>query len=379
MSRWLVVALVAIVHTASAAPPLRDITQLSVGQGHVCAVNATSGVVCWGDNAAGQVGADRQGTSRPTSVDRPHLVGGLPTVRSVAAGAQHTCAITSDDRVWCWGSAGGDLKVGVGGTSGSIELKGAGLGTPVDVPLGPGKPRALAVGFREACVAYADEVRCWTHFQAIPIGAKAIAAPKLEITKLAGATSLALGHGKICATTAKSLVCWRKGIAPSPAAFGDAFVPVSISLGEMYACVRSLSGEARCWFSLIDDFWTRAPDKQITWPGKRATKAIVAGDSPICTVDVAGSVDCFLSDEQGLPDQAIPKSWATTKLQAHPIKSIGVAIDVGIGRGRDAFGYGFGCALRADRTVACWGDNEHGQLGRGTTKRDKAAAPVLAP
>lgn len=375
--RALVLLLVA--GTAHADPPLRDITQLSVGEGHVCAVTASNTVVCWGDNAAGQVGVDLAGKAMPTSVLRPHVVGGLPKVRSVTAGAQHTCAITVDDRVWCWGSAGGDLKVGVGSTSGSIELRGAGLGTPVEMPLGQGKPRALGLGHREACAAYADEVRCWTHFQAIPIGATTITAPKLTTTKLAGALSLELGHGKICATTAKALQCWRSGIAPSPAAFGDAFNPISISLGELYACGRSISGEARCWFSLIDDFWTRAPDKKITWPGKRATKAIVAGDSPICTVDVAGQVDCFLSDEQGLPDQAVPKSWATTKLQSHLIKGVGVAIDVGIGRGRDAFGYGFGCALRGDRTVVCWGDNEHGQLGRGPSKPDKVAAPVLAP
>lgn len=376
--RWIALTLLVSTHAARADPKrLSDITQLSVGQGHVCAVTTTNEVLCWGDNAAGQVGVDTAGKSMPTTVSRAHVVGGLPKIRKVAAGSQHTCAIAIDDRVWCWGSAGGDLKVGPGGASGSVELKGPGLGTPVEVPLGDGKANTVAVGHRHACVGFAGDVRCWSTFQAIPIGAKTITAPKVTITKLAGATSLAMGHGKFCATTPKNLQCWRDGLAPSPAA--SSILPVAISMGEMYACFRSTGGEARCWYSLIDDFWKRAPDKVIRWPGKRVTKAIAVGDSPVCTADVTGAVDCFLSDEQGLPDQAVEASWATTKLEAHPIKGAGNAIDVGVGKGRDAFGYGFGCALRGDRTVVCWGDNEHGQLGRGTTKRDKTAAPVLAP
>jgi len=378
MGRWIAVAFVFLSHAAHGEPPLRDITQLSVGQGHVCGLTANSTVVCWGDNAAGQVGIDTTGKAMPTSVTRPHVVGGLPKIKTVVAGSQHTCAIANDDRVWCWGSAGGDLKVGVGGTSGSIELAGVGLGTPVEMPLGDGTVRAIVVGNRHACAALATEVRCWPTLGTIPIGAKSITAPKLAITRLAGATSLAMGHGKFCATTKTKLLCWRDGIAPAQANLPRGEIPVEVSLGEMYACVRSAAGEARCWRSLIDDFWKRTPEKLIRWTGKRATKAIVAGDSPICTADVTGAVDCFLSDEQGLPDQAASASWATTALEAHPIKGVGNAIDVGIGRGRDAFGYGFGCALRGDLTVACWGDNEHGQLGRGTTTRDKKAAAVLA-
>jgi len=377
MGRWLALALLLAASPAAADPtPLRDIAQLSVGEGHVCGVTTNGAVVCWGDNAAGQAGIDQSGKSMPTEVTRPHVVGGLPTMRSVTAGSQHTCAISKADRVWCWGSAGGDLKISEGGTSGSIELKGAGLGTPVEMPLGDGKATALALHHRHACAAFETDVRCWQTLGAIPIGAKTIAKPKLAIAQLAGATALAMGHGKTCAITPKNLYCWREGLAPSAVAVRGA---VSISMGEMYACVRSVTGDARCWFSLIDDFWKRPHDKVIQWPGRRKLKAIAAGESPICTVDITGGVDCFLSDEQGLPDQAVEASWATTKLEAHPIKGVGNAIDVGLGKGRDAFGYGFGCALRGDRTVVCWGDNEHGQLGRGTTKRDKTAAPVLAP
>lgn len=42
-----------------------------------------------------------------------------------------------------------------------------------------------------------------------------------------------------------------------------------------------------------------------------------------------------------------------------------------------AVGDGHGCALRRDGTVACWGKNDHGQLGNGSTNDAAAAVAVV--
>ena len=42
-----------------------------------------------------------------------------------------------------------------------------------------------------------------------------------------------------------------------------------------------------------------------------------------------------------------------------------------------ALGDGHGCALVRDGSVACWGKNDHGQLGNGTTGDAAAAVPVV--
>src|SRR5207302_10211222 len=42
-----------------------------------------------------------------------------------------------------------------------------------------------------------------------------------------------------------------------------------------------------------------------------------------------------------------------------------------------ALGDAHGCALRTDGTAACWGKNDHGQLGNGTTGDAAAATAVL--
>lgn len=370
-------------------PFLCDVVQLSVGATHACALTASHDVVCWGDNAAGQLGIDRDGRAVGPNLARPHVVGGLPSVVRIAAGAMHTCAIDRNGGVLCWGSAGGDLVVTQGGVAGSIELKGSTLGTPVKMPLGLGDAQLVALANKgdAACVAFSDEVRCWRTARTIPINATkatAIDPPVMITTKLAGVSALALGHGKVCAIARGQLSCWRGNAAPTPAARvrGDATVPSRIAIGEMYACVSSATGELRCWWSVIDDFWKKPPNRDVRWPRKPPTVAVVVGDSPICTADRDGRVDCFLADEGGLPDQAAARSWATKEVGPYPIAGIDGAVDVGLGSGRDVMGYGFGCALRGTADpggaqVFCWGDNESGQLGTGDYESSRVAVRVV--
>ena len=372
------------------SPFLGNVIQLSVGSSHVCAVTAGYEVVCWGDNAAGELGVGENRKSAAASLSRPHVVGGLPPVSSVAAGVMHTCAIDREGAVWCWGSAGGDRVETKGGAAGSIELHGAALGTPVKMPLGAGAAHLVALAGKGsmACAAFEDEVRCWSTFGTIPIDATTIETPQFFVTRLAGVSAIALGHGKVCAIANGQVSCWRDGLAPTPAARarGDTSKPSVISIGEMYACVGSTTGELRCWWSLIDDFWKKPPNRDVRWKDKSPTHAVAVGDSPICTAAEDGHVVCFLADEGGLPDLAVAQSWATKKLGPHPIAGIDHAIDVGLGLGRNVMGYGFGCALRASpdaegARVFCWGDNESGQLGRGTLESSRVAVRVvgLAP
>ena len=368
------------------SPFLRDVLELSVGSAHVCALTTKHEVVCWGDNAAGQLGIGRDGRAAPSNLARPHVVGGLPPIAHVAAGTMHTCAIDREGAVLCWGSAGGDLVETRGGAAGSIELHGRALGTAVRIPLGAGAARVVALSNKGdvACVAFADDVRCWHTFRTIPIDATTIEQPNLSIFPIAGASALAMGHGAICAVARDQVSCWRedgtpRSVARSP---GDRGVPARVSIGEMYACVASTTGELRCWWSLIGDFWKKPPNRDVRWPQKPATRAVAVGDSPICTADRDGRVDCFLADEVGLTDQAAARSWATTKLEPHAIDGIDGAVDLGVGSGRDVMGYGFGCALRgvpdaSGAQVLCWGDNESGQLGHGDRESSLTAVRVV--
>ena len=85
-----------------AAAILPDIVVVTAGLSHTCALNTAGSVLCWGDNTYGQLGNGTRtlGTSNPY----PRSVSGLTDAKAVAAGDTHTCALTTDGWVMCWGS-----------------------------------------------------------------------------------------------------------------------------------------------------------------------------------------------------------------------------------------------------------------------------------
>lgn len=78
---------------------------------HVCAVatdssGANGRVYCWGENNAGQLGNNSTtDVKAPTAVTTSGVLSGK-TMVDVVAGIQHTCALTSEGKVSCWGENG---------------------------------------------------------------------------------------------------------------------------------------------------------------------------------------------------------------------------------------------------------------------------------
>ena len=80
---------------------------LAAGDYHTCAVLNDDTVKCWGLNDYGQLGygdtnyrgdANEMGDNLPT-VD----LGSGKSIKSLVAGFVHTCAVLNDDTVKCWG------------------------------------------------------------------------------------------------------------------------------------------------------------------------------------------------------------------------------------------------------------------------------------
>ncbi|HMA38603.1 MAG TPA: hypothetical protein VKP10_00910 [Gemmatimonadales bacterium] len=87
------------VYPTRAALPVQAVV-LSAGGAHTCALVTGGDVWCWGSNAHGQLG---RGTTGGTSSVPAQVSGGLKFV-SISAGSAHTCGVTTDGSLYCWGN-----------------------------------------------------------------------------------------------------------------------------------------------------------------------------------------------------------------------------------------------------------------------------------
>ena len=85
------------------------LVSLTAGGEHTCGLTATGAAYCWGSNSKGQLGNGAIGGTN--SVAAP-VTGGLTFV-SLSAGGSHTCGVTPDGAIYCWGAnASGQLGDG---------------------------------------------------------------------------------------------------------------------------------------------------------------------------------------------------------------------------------------------------------------------------
>ncbi|BCJ47303.1 hypothetical protein GCM10010168_71080 [Actinoplanes ianthinogenes] len=124
-------------------------TQLDTNGGHSCGLTASGTAYCWGDNASGQLGVgDTTNRLAPAPVAMPAGV----RFTAVKAGGYHTCGLTGDGEIYCWGA---------GGAIGSGDMASRSTPFPVAAPAGVTFTQ-LTVGWRHTC-ALGDDRRgyCW--------------------------------------------------------------------------------------------------------------------------------------------------------------------------------------------------------------------------
>src|SRR5690606_279339 len=81
---------------------------VSAGGSHTCGITMDDVLKCWGENNRGQVG-DGTYSDRET----PVVIDSGVSYSSVSAGLEHTCAITTAGVLKCWGS-NWEYQLGIG-------------------------------------------------------------------------------------------------------------------------------------------------------------------------------------------------------------------------------------------------------------------------
>jgi alpha-tubulin suppressor-like RCC1 family protein len=228
---------------------------VSAGGVHSCGVTRDGAVRCWGANDQGQLG---DGTRESRTVPTPVRLDGVAVTR-VAAGGQHTCAIGDDGRVRCWG----------GNRDG--QLGDVGLGdsrtTPVAVPL-PASAIAISAGLAHSCALTVDgAVWCWGRNDSGQTGAGSPTARSGPTrVRVAGATlrQLASGAAHNCALDAGGGAwCWGRNTRgavgdgsttnrPAPIRVRLPSSAVAVAAGTAHSCATLADGRTFCWGDNLD-------------------------------------------------------------------------------------------------------------------------------
>ncbi|MCH9720385.1 MAG: hypothetical protein K0U60_11015, partial [Actinomycetia bacterium] len=143
---------------------LTDVASVSAGWEHTCAVTTGNTVYCWGYNNKGQLGNNSATQSNvPVKVSNSEDGGFVNgSVRSVSAGYDHTCAVTTENTVYCWGSnSKGQLGNGLSGSANN-SLVPVAVRNSEDGGFVNGSVRSVSAGsFHTCAVTNENTVYCW--------------------------------------------------------------------------------------------------------------------------------------------------------------------------------------------------------------------------
>ena len=342
-------------HHASA-----QVSQISGGRDHTCAVTESGGAKCWGQNASGELGNGAYSLRNLTPTD---VFGLTSYVQMIAAGSGHTCALNTSGGVKCWGNnAWGQL-----GNNSPVDSS----NKPVDVlGLASGVASIAANDYFTCAVMQSGGVKCWGNNRSGQLGdASNVYASRIPVDVKglsARVVAVALGGNHTCAlTSGGGIKCWgdnfsgqlgshvRSSLTPIDV-IGATTGMSGVSAGVEHTCAVTSGGSVKCWGwngvgqAGSDNRGSSFVFVPINVNGlSEATISVAAGGDHTCALSVRGSVACWGYIYQ--VGEATSAPISVTGL-SNGIRSI-------------AAGYNHNCAVTESGEAKCWGFNSYGVVG----------------
>ena len=317
---------------------------------HSCALKS-GGVLCWGVNAAGQLG--NPAVNKPCGADATpcsrtpvQVVDGagvaLGGVVSISAGAAHTCARVSDGSMYCWGdNSAFELGLGPQSTAVRFATKATQFGAIT----------RLVSGVLDTCALTTTGWKCvgLDHTNQVPVADFGPGSSLLNVTGVVPCT-----HDALC-----------QSAATPPAALAGAAEADEIGLGYYHACAR-VGGAAVCWganhLGQYGDGSVVPGTSGSTVALSGKTDLVISGAHHACARLVGGGVECWGVNDAGQLGQATTDVCSDSfQCARKPVVVTGLTDVADMAAGRLQT-----CAA-SNGHVLCWGGNRGAMLGSVTT------------
>jgi alpha-tubulin suppressor-like RCC1 family protein len=329
---------------------------ITAGIGHTCAITPETGLRCWGQNDTGQLGDGSKKANSTLPVKVKVLDGG--EVVQLVSGTKHTCALTAGNEVFCWGlNYSGQLGDGTT-TNSNIPVKVKGLeGTIVSISAGENFTCAVNI---------ANKTMCWgnnsggqfkngnTFSTSTPV----VANLGSDIKLVSG------GQGELQGVTnAGAVQFWSNQPTIPVTGLSSDVALVSADRFSEGGCAMTTTGKVECWGAITASGITDAKVPALLETGKKTCKVdpLITGEGHGCTITKENGLVCWGKNVYGQLGNG------TQTDSEIPVEVTGIRNVLHL-----AAGFDHTCAIVDQETIKCWGQNTY---GNGTTK--ESSLPVL--
>jgi alpha-tubulin suppressor-like RCC1 family protein len=303
------------------------------------------------------------------------MAGGL-SFAAVTVGDQVGCGLTAAGAAYCWGDAFSSTPVAIVG----------------------GLPFAAVSG--NCGVLTTGAAYCWGDNNSGQLGNGSTSSSSAPVAVAGGLTfaSVSAGASHNCGvTTTGAAYCWGSNYlgelgngsptdSSTPVAVAGGLTFVSVSAGPVHSCGVTTAGAAYCWGMNNSgqlgngeswdgedyDIFSSTP---VAVAGGLTFASVSAGGEHSCGVTTAGEAYCW-----GRNDNGELGTGSTSRLQSTPVAVAGgltfATMSTG---GLDPWGGGlsrYSCGVTTAGVAYCWGSNGHGELGNGSTTSSSTPVAV---